>query len=83
MNKTINLKQRKIRFTEIVKLGKRIEEFAKLSLTNDNLECFEALIMNYQEGNFRKAEDIANMLETSLNNQCICQIVERNFTIIK
>jgi hypothetical protein len=83
MNRTIDLKVKKVRFTELTKLGKRIEEFAKLDLDVNQTECFEALINNFQKGNYHKANDIANMLDNSLSNQCICREVKRNFTIIK
>lgn len=83
MNKTINLKNKRIKFVELVKLGKRIEEFAKLRLDRNQHECFEALIDNFQKGNYQKANDIADMLDSSLNNQCICEEVKRNFIIIK
>lgn len=83
MNKIINLKNKRIKFVELVKLGKRIEEFAKLRLDRNQHECFEALIDNFQKGNYQKANDIADMLDSSLNNQCICEEVKRNFIIIK
>lgn len=83
MNKTIDLKVKKVRFTELTKLGKRIEEFAKITLDKNQQECFEALIDNFQKGNYHKANDIANMLDSSLNNQCICNDVKRDFIIIK
>lgn len=83
MNKTINLKNKRIKFVELVKLGKRIEEFAKLRLDRNQHDCFEALIDNFQKGNYQKANDIADMLDSSLNNQCICEEVKRDFIIIK
>ena len=83
MNKTVDLKVKKVRFTEITKLGKRIEAFAELKLDVNKQECFEALIDNFQKGNYHKAKDIADMLDNSLNNQSICREVVRNFTIIK
>lgn len=83
MNKIINLKNKRIKFVELVKLGKRIEEFAKLRLDRNQHECFEALIDNFQKGNYQKANDIADMLDSSLNNQCICEEVKRDFIIIK
>lgn len=46
-------------------------------------ECYEALIMNFNEGNYKKAKDISSMLETSLNGMDICKEVLRNFKIIK
>ena len=83
MNKTIDLKVKKVKFTDLTKLGKRIEAFAELKLDVNQQECFEAIIDNFQKGNYHKAKDIADMLDNSLNNQSICREVVRNFTIIK
>ena len=83
MNKTIDLKVKRVKFTELSKLGKRIEQFAELNLDKNQHECFEALVDNFQKGNYHKASDIADMLDNSLNNQCICREVKRDFTLIK
>jgi hypothetical protein len=71
MNKTIDLKVKRVKFTDLTKLGKRIETFASLKLNPDQLECFEALIDNFQKGNYHKANDIANMLDSDLSNTSI------------
>lgn len=80
-NKIIDLKVKKVKLTEVNELANRIKAFADLDLNPDQMECFEALIYNFQKGNYNKANDIANMLDTDLSNMSICK--EVTLTVIK
>ena len=83
MKKMINLKARRIGLVEVNALEKRIEKLKNRDMNKYQRECYEALIINFNNGNYKKAKDITSMLETSLNGMDICKEVLRNFKIIK
>lgn len=83
MNKKIDLKIKKAKFTDVTSLGKRIISFADKPMNNHQVECYQALIYNYNKGNYHKAKDIADMLDGSLNNQDIQKDIMRDFKVVK
>lgn len=83
MKKIINLKARRIGLVEVNALEKRIEKLKNIDMNKYQRECYNALIINFNDGNYKKAKDILSMLEASLNGMDICKEVLRNFKIIK
>lgn len=83
MKISTNIRNRKVKLVELNSLEKRIETIKKHKLNKHQKECFDAMMYNYEIGNYKKAESIAGMLETSLNNLEICKALYKTLKLIK